>query len=228
MARRAKHRSGLRSPPYGRTDRLAWAPLALLLGCAQETPLDIGDALLYVDAGDGGIGFGTGTSGSGGLSGTLPPGAGAFPSIAPTSGGGSPPSAPDPGSAPVATCPDAKMCGGLVVCPHPGVGCGSTGCEPCPAAPLGGTAVCTDQGTCDFQCDEGFTRVGNACEAPSAPAPTSPSPTSTSTSSPSTPPPSSGGGRCSGCMGCSVIGPFPCCRDNGTCGCTWAPGGYCL
>jgi hypothetical protein len=214
MARRATH-------------PLTWAPLALLSACAQETPLDIGDALLSVDAGDGSIGFATGTGGSGAFPSTLPPAAGAFPSVAPTSGGGSQPTAPTAGSAPVATCPDAKMCGGLVVCPHPGVGCGSTGCEACPAAPLGGTAVCTAQGTCDFECDEGFTRVGTTCEAPSAPAPTSPLPTSTGVSPPSTPPPSSGG-RCSGCMGCSVIGPFPCCRDNGTCGCTWAPGGYCL
>jgi hypothetical protein len=25
-----------------------------------------------------------------------------------------------------------------------------------------------------------------------------------------------------------VAGPFGCCRPNGTCGCTWAPGAYCL
>ena len=39
-----------------------------------------------------------------------------------------------------------------------------------------------------------------------------------------------GAGSCNplNCDGCSVAGPFPCCRDNNTCGCTWAPGGYCL
>jgi hypothetical protein len=39
-----------------------------------------------------------------------------------------------------------------------------------------------------------------------------------------------GGASCdpANCEGCSVVGPFPCCRDNNTCGCTWAPGGYCL
>ena len=34
--------------------------------------------------------------------------------------------------------------------------------------------------------------------------------------------------RCECRTGCLLIGVFPCCRDNGSCGCTWAPGAYCM
>lgn len=42
---------------------------------------------------------------------------------------------------------------------------------------------------------------------------------------------SSGGPRCSAntCNNdCSLLGPLRCCRDNDTCGCSWAPGAYCM
>lgn len=38
------------------------------------------------------------------------------------------------------------------------------------------------------------------------------------------------GGSCraSACTNdCSLAGPLQCCKDNGSCGCTWAPGAYC-
>ncbi len=31
----------------------------------------------------------------------------------------------------------------------------------------------------------------------------------------------------SACPGCIPVGPFGCCKDAGTCGCTWAPGAIC-
>ena len=40
--------------------------------------------------------------------------------------------------------------------------------------------------------------------------------------------PVTGGGCSGGCtQSCFPIGIVACCRDSGTCGCTWAPGGYC-
>jgi hypothetical protein len=40
-----------------------------------------------------------------------------------------------------------------------------------------------------------------------------------------------GGAHCtvSACSNdCSLIGPLRCCRENDTCGCSWAPGAYCM
>jgi hypothetical protein len=36
------------------------------------------------------------------------------------------------------------------------------------------------------------------------------------------------GGRCMCTNTCLLIGIAPCCRANGSCGCTWAPGAYCM
>jgi hypothetical protein len=44
----------------------------------------------------------------------------------------------------------------------------------------------------------------------------------------STPAPASGG-NCTSCnQPCFPVGILPCCRIDGSCGCTWAPGAYCL
>lgn len=36
------------------------------------------------------------------------------------------------------------------------------------------------------------------------------------------------GGRCTCNNACFLTGILPCCRANGSCGCTWAPGAYCM
>jgi hypothetical protein len=46
------------------------------------------------------------------------------------------------------------------------------------------------------------------------------------TSQPTMPP--SSGGRCNCTQLCFPIGILPCCTASGRCGCTWAPGAYCL
>lgn len=62
-------------------------------------------------------------------------------------------------------CPDGmKRCGGLCVAPQPEIGCGTDSCAACPAPPANAAAVC-QAGACEFECDAGFTRVGDLCEA---------------------------------------------------------------
>ena len=34
--------------------------------------------------------------------------------------------------------------------------------------------------------------------------------------------------RCECTQSCFLLGIFPCCRTNGSCGCSWAPGAYCM
>lgn len=95
----------------------------------------------------GGGGAGAGGVASGGSGGTTSSGGG--------SGGGS-------GGAACAT--GKKQCGGVCVAPSPGIGCvlADNQCTACPNPPANGTSSCS--GTlCDFVCNAGFAKQGNAC-----------------------------------------------------------------
>lgn len=138
-----------------------------------------------------------------------------------------------------------KRCGGICVLPAPGIGCSLSGCEPCGAAPNNATAVCRD-GACSFQCDSGYVLAGSECllEASGGGSGGVAATGGTGGFAGTGGVTNTGGTRSSGgtsggssrssacdvlsCPGCSVVGPFPCCRSNDTCGCTWAPGAYCL
>ncbi len=103
--------------------------------------------------------------------------------------------------------------------PLPIVGCEAADCTPCPAPPQDGIAICT-AGQCDFECSNGTTRNGNACESTGAGGAGGAGGGTGGT--PPTPPceqPS--------CRGCGLIGPFRCCRADKSCGCTYAPGAVC-
>lgn len=128
---------------------------------------------------------------------------------------------------------------------------GKTGTRRCffdPRSPTGGFfSECTDCGAPDAQAepeDAGTTSAAIDASSPgdvptggtmpktggaggammmtsggtAAPPPPRPQPT---------PPPKTCPGLCTG--PCSALGPFPCCNTStGICGCTWAPGAYCL
>lgn len=106
------------------------------------------------------------------------------------------------------------------------IGCGATSCDPCPAPPNDGVAVCTD-GKCAVQCNDGFMLVGDACVAT----------TSGSGGAPGTGGAKGTGGAAgsnacttadhSNCPVCVFVGIANCCQNNHTCGCTWAPGAVC-
>lgn len=83
-------------------------------------------------------------------------------------------------------------------------------------------------GECAVQCNVNHVLRGGQCE---------PEPTNTGGAGGA----SAGGGGVTGtggtpaptcdpkaCTGCGAPGPFGCCKNNGECGCSWAPGGYCL
>jgi hypothetical protein len=54
---------------------------------------------------------------------------------------------------------DQKSCNGSCQTPNPSIGCGLTGCTPCPPAPANATAVCYEQERrCSFDCNTGYAR----------------------------------------------------------------------
>ncbi len=154
---------------------------------------------------------GTEPGGTGGSGGTLDAGA-----------GGGPPSC----DADAALCTGGDKCCPAVVqqgepprkscvAPTPIVGCNSADCNGCPQPP-NSVAVCSAQGACDFQCNQGFSRVGAGCQ---------------SSMMGSGGAGGSGGATCDPlkcpASACNIAGPFPCCTPNKTCGCTWAVGAIC-
>jgi hypothetical protein len=117
---------------------------------------------------------------------------------------------------PAPSDPSSKSCAD----PLPIVGCSARGCAPCPAPPADGIAVCAT-GQCDFECVNGTTRTGSQCEATGTGGAGGAGGSGTG-GTPPTPPCKQGT-----CGGCGLIGPFPCCRSNMSCGCTYAPGAVC-
>jgi hypothetical protein len=126
-----------------------------------------------------------------------------------------------------ASCPSGQKCCPVpestamgCIDPLPLVGCERSGCTPCPPPPSNGIAICA-AGQCDFECSNGTTRNGNACESSGAGG-TAGAGGAAGTGGVTVPPceqPS--------CRGCGLIGPFRCCRADKSCGCTYAPGAVC-
>lgn len=110
--------------------------------------------------------------------------------------------------------------------PEPSVGCSLDTCDRCPAPPDNATAVCNgDQ--CDIECAGNFIRVGDACE-PAGTGGASGGGSGAGGARPTCDPK-----RCPSMpVGCSIASPFACCRNDQTCGCSWATTGtasaYCL
>lgn len=135
------------------------------------------------------------------------------------------------------TCPVGQKCcpalnGVDTFCtpPEPSVGCTLNACDRCPQPPPNGVAICNDSEQCDIRCNLNFTSSGGQCV------------------------PSGGSGGATGGSGgssgtatcdpkkcpaagqpgskCTIASPFPCCKSDGSCGCTWATTGsssaYCL
>lgn len=125
----------------------------------------------------GGGASGSGGSGSGGTSGSGGSGAGS------------------------ALCvPKEKYCLGQCMMPSVSVGCGLSGCTPCPAAPPNGVAECSVR-SCDFVCYSGFHKnvAGDGCDQDT---------------------PGGDGGTCV-LSACPKCGMGPCCNQAGHCGCNY-------
>jgi hypothetical protein len=228
------------------------APVAVLslIGCTSILGIDGDysmaqkerDSGLSGSTGAGGDGATTAVSGGGGLvtatGGASPGGAGS----GATSGGGSGATLGCPLNG--STCPMGEKCcaalnGVDTFCtkPDPSVGCSLDACGRCPQPPPNATAVCNANHQCDIQCNAGSTRSGTQCISHDAgagaggqggaqggsgggPAVCDPLKCPSSLGAPGTP------------KGCTIASPFGCCKNNGTCGCTWATSGtnaaYCL
>jgi hypothetical protein len=215
--------------------------LGIPLGCTSVLGLDGNYVLGTEEAGLVGAGGSTGGNGeaggteSGGTAGSSSGGRNSGGTLAgggvATGGATTGGNAGSPGGAAScdsdgASCPSGQKCcqvpdAGVKGCvdPLPIVGCEAADCTPCPAPPQDGIPICVS-GQCDFECSNGTTRKGNACESSGA----------------------GGGGGAGGgtggapptppcempsCRGCGLIGPFHCCRADKSCGCTYAPGAVC-
>lgn len=176
---------------------------------SDASPAGSGAEAGFVNLGGSGGAAGADTGGTGGT------GAG--------SGGAPPPSCSGDAAACLA---GRKCCTGACLVPAPLIGCSLDGCAPCPEPPRDGVAVCN--GTqCGVLCNPGFVeQAGGLCaSAASGGAPgTGGAPSTggrTSTATGGQPAATCDPKRCAPCV---PVGPFGCCKNNGTCGCTWAPG----
>ena len=208
--------------------------MVLVAGCTSVLGID-GDYVVGlredagVGAGSGAGGLGSGGSGDTGGTSSASGGTGASSSGGTSSGatGGTSASSGGTGGATDGCTADSqcttgtKCCSGACVEPQPLFGCSATGCTRCPAPPDQGVAVCNGE-ACGIQCNSGYVLNGNLCE-PSG----SGGAGGTGTGGQS----GTGGSACVATKcptsKCSVAGPFPCCKHDSTCGCTWAPGAIC-
>ncbi len=208
---------------------LAWpknvvvALCSALVGCTQVLGID-GEYTLDVTA-SGGAHHGSGGALNKGGGGALGGGGGV-----PIDGAGGLASETCGGTA----CSGATKCctfpqpdGGVIdscVQMAPIVGCAQPGCDVHCGAPVNGTATCTADGLCGHQCNEGYRFAGNdgGCD---------PISTGAGGRGGLGGAPGAGGAAstcvATGCPGCIPVGPFGCCKSDGTCGCTWAPGAIC-
>jgi hypothetical protein len=126
-----------------------------------------------------------------------------------------------------ATCPTGdKCCTGVCVAPAPLIGCSLDGCTPCPEPPANGVAVCNGA-LCGIECNPGFVMKSGACIATASGGATGAggrTATGGRAGTGGAPAPTCDAKKCPGCV---PVGPFGCCKNNGTCGCTWAPGAIC-
>lgn len=75
--------------------------------------------------------------------------------------------------------------------------------------------------------DAAIADAGRGTSTPVDSGTTTPTPTPTRDAGPVTPKPGGCKSAADCTSSCVPIGILNCCRDNGTCGCTWAPGAYC-
>jgi hypothetical protein len=124
----------------------------------------------------------------------------------------------------VSTQPPVSAC----VTEQPLIGCGQTGCDPCPPPPTNGVAVCDNNGACAVRCNEAYALSNGECVPMSTGSGGAGHGGTTGTGGKGT----GGGPQCPGtdasrCGPCNIAGPVACCRHDQTCGCTWAPGVVC-
>lgn len=181
--------------------------LSAAIGCGGTVGAEFGDNAGRRDAGAGG-------SSSGGIASGGTPVASGSSGSAGTSGG----TAGVSSQCTSGPCPSGtKCCSGACVEPSPIVGCGSSDCTPCPALIPNGTAICAGL-ACAVQCDTGFESLNGAC----VPRDGNGSPTDSGADG------TIGACNPANCPSCPPVGPYGCCRSNGTCGCTWAVGAVCF
>jgi hypothetical protein len=202
------------------------AGLGLLAGCAISV-----DTNAPIVGEDGGVIFGAGGGGSGGDGGDSGSGSGGWggviggPPLGGAAGGGGDVGNGSGGSGTTCTEPQ-KLCNGMCVDNGPTVGCTLDSCEPCPA--LWNAKSGCSNGECTITCNSGYVKEGNLCVAPGSGGAGGAGGSSGGAGGAGGAGGSTGTCVASSCPGCSVLGPFPCCNAARRCGCTWAPGGYCL
>jgi hypothetical protein len=215
----------------------------LLVACAVQVDTN---APIIPDE-DGGVGSsGIGGDGSGGSAGDGGTGYGGFggviggPPLGGTAGGGGDVGNGNSGSGGSGTMCAApqKLCNGMCVENGPTVGCALDTCQACPAL-WNAKSGCAD-GACTITCNSGYVKEGNVCVAPGSGGSAGAGGSSGGTGGASGASGASGAGGRGGaggstgscvptsCPSCSVLGPIPCCNAARRCGCTWAPGAYCL
>jgi hypothetical protein len=209
---------------------LLWA-LAACAGCSSMLGID-GDYAELRDGSGGVVGVGDfpsqsggGTAavfGSGGRS--VPPETGGTIMVFDAGSGGAPAAG---GNAPIeATVCAPGDCGSQQKCcpmlaplclDHaPIIGCSAASCDPCPAPPDKGIAVC-EAGACAILCNDGYMKQGSTCV-----------PNGTGGKGGTGGTMGAGGGTggascvAQNCPACNIAGPVKCCRNDGNCGCSWA------
>jgi hypothetical protein len=104
------------------------------------------------------------------------------------------------------------------------IGCGAVTCDPCPAPPSDGVAICTAS-KCAVQCNDGFMLQDDKCVALTTGGGGMTGAGGSMSTGGSA---GSGGANCTNanvnsCPPCAFFGIAKCCQNNNTCGCTWAP-----
>jgi hypothetical protein len=210
------------------------ASVALLFGCTTLAGIDDDyvQATPLPSAGNGGSGgaLGGGSAGDGGTLGSLGSagmlGSGGSGSAGTAGAGGA-----GTGGTGGMTCSlGQKFCNGECTLPRPLVGCAMDSCMPCNMLPPdNGHAACDDE-ICSFECDANFVLSEGKCVPMGTGGTAGTAGTSgTGGSAGSAGTGGSGGGACvpQQCRGCIPHGPWGCCLNSTTCGCTWAPGAVC-
>jgi hypothetical protein len=192
-----------------------------------EPDLSPGDGGATTDFGNGG-GPGSGAAdnasgGAGGAGGTTP-----VPTGGASATGGVPPrptgAAPEGGTCMPSDCGAMEKCcpalSAVCLPQGPIIGCGASSCDPCPPPPDNGIDICK-QGACAIRCNEAFVEQDGKCVpmgAGGAGGGTGAGGAMATSGGTGT-----GGAACvpTKCPPCNIAGPLQCCRNNGTCGCTW-------
>jgi hypothetical protein len=184
-------------------------------------------------AGDGGAGeTGGSSSGGRGTGGLLSGGAG---------GAGGAADAGRGCGAAAGDCPSGQKCcasadGTLTSCfvPEPAVGCSLTSspttlsCDRCPAPPNNAIAVCDANHACATQCIPGYKADGSGACVPSGSGGAGGQGGSGTGGNPPCDYRKCPGLVAPGQPGCTFLSAFPCCKNDGKCGCTYAAAAYCL